>query len=86
MDELKVYSVRLESDTIAWADNVVEALYAWSRSDILRLALWVGAKVVKSSNVPSLIRLKCEEQFKGRTVSLEDVLRTAGVKLENIEK
>lgn len=85
MDELKVYSIRLELDSIAWADKLADDVYYWTRSDVLRLAIWVAEKVINSRNARAFSLMKYEEEFKGRTVILEDVLRTAGVKLENLK-
>lgn len=86
MSELKIVSLRLESDSLKWADKMASDLHYYSRSDIIRLAIWVGAKVIISSKVSDLNVLRWEEEFKGVDVSLEHVLRTAGVELEDLKR
>lgn len=85
MSELKSYSLRLESESIDKADAIVVARPYWSRSHVIRLAIWVGLKIVTTGHLAALHRLCWEEKVKGRSVTLEDVLRTADVKLENLK-
>lgn len=85
MSTLKLYSLRLESAMIDRADEVASQLSYWSRSDIIRLAIWIGQKVVEPRVVTNLHHLWWEEQFKGTRVTLEDVIRTAGIELENLK-
>lgn len=85
MSVLKVYSLRLESAMIDRADDVAGQLSFWSRSEIIRLAIWIGQKVVEPRVVGALHRLWWQEQFKGTNVTLEDVIRTAGIELENLK-
>lgn len=86
MSELKIVSLRLESDSLQWADKMASDLHYYSRSDIIRLAIWVGTKVIISSKVSELNVLRWVEEFKGINVSLENVLHTAGVELEDLKR
>lgn len=86
MSELKMCSLRLESDSLEWADKLANNAGYWTRSDIIRLAIWVGAKVITSRHLSELNRLRWEEEFREFDVALEDVLRTAGFTLENLKK
>lgn len=86
MSELKMCSLRLESDSLDWADKLANNADYWTRSDIIRLAIWVGAKVITSRHLSELNRLRWEEEFREFDVALEDVLRTAGFTLENLKK
>lgn len=85
MSVLKLYSVRLESVSIDRADEVASQLSNWSRSDILRLAIWIGQKVVDARHASELHHLWWDEQFRCKYASLEDVLRTADIELENLK-
>lgn len=86
MSELKIVSLRLESDSLKWADKMAFDLNYYSRSDIIRLAIWVGEKVISSRQVPILTKLKWDEECRGASVLLEDVLHAAGVELENLKR
>lgn len=86
MDELKIFSMRVESETLEWADKIVNRSGFWTRSDVIRLAIWIGKKVITSRHLEELVRLKVHEDYRDFEVPLEDVLRTAGFTLENLKK
>lgn len=83
MDSLKVYSVRLESELVRKVDKIAYNSVYCSRSDVMRLAIWIGEKVIDSRHLDTLFKLMWGEESKGVSVSLEDVLRAADVLLEN---
>lgn len=86
MDVLKIYSVRLESELVSRIDKKAYDSSYCSRSDVLRLAIWIGEKVIDSRHLHELLKLKWKEESKGTSVKLEDVLRAADVMLENPKK
>ena len=83
MDVLKIYSVRLESELVRKIDKIAYDSSYCSRSDIMRLAIWIGEKVIDSRHLHELLKLMWREESKGTGVTLEDVLRAADVMLEN---
>lgn len=85
MEVLKVYSLRLESESIEQASEIASSVSFWKRSDVLRLAIWIGLKVIDSRHISELHRIWWHEYFKGDRTTLEDVLRAAGVELENLK-
>lgn len=85
MDELKLCSLRLEIVSLEWADQVAFNSSYWSRSDVLRLAIWVGSKIITPHHLHDIAVLKWNEDFKGTSVTLENVLRTVGIELENLK-
>lgn len=78
--------MRVESESLEWADKIVNRPCFWTRSDVIRLAIWIGKKVITSRHLDELVRLKVNEDFRDFEVPLEDVLRTAGFTLENLKK
>lgn len=86
MEEKKIYSLRLESESLEWASRIANNAYPWTKSDVIRLAIWVGKKVISSRHLADIIRLEVHEEFSEFEVPLEDVLRSAGYELENLKK
>lgn len=86
MNDSKICSLRLQSNSLEWADIMARKTICFSRSDVLRLAIWIGAKVITSKCLNKLISLEGSEEFSNFEVPLEDVLRTAGFSLENLKK
>lgn len=86
MEEKKIYSLRLESESLEWASKIANRAGSWTRSDVIRLAIWVGKKVITSRHLGDIIRLEVHEEFSEFEVPLEDVLHAAGFKLENLKK
>lgn len=86
MSDLKIYSLRLESDSLEWADKVANGAHYWSRSVIIRVAIWVGSKVITSRNLSDIVHLQLGEEYSNFEVPLEEVLRVAGFSLENLKK
>ncbi len=85
MDVLKVYSVRLDCESVEWAEKIAQSSSYWSRSDVMRLAIWISKKVIDPYFFNELVHLWYEEVYGNKSVSLVDVLRTAGIELENLK-
>lgn len=86
MDELKIFSMRLESESLEWADKIVIRSYFRTKHEVIRLAIWIGKKVITSRHLDELVRLKVHEEFSEFEVPLQDVLHAAGFTLENLKK
>lgn len=86
MDKLKSCSLRLEIDSLKWADKIVGYSFSRKRSDVLRLAIWIGTKVITSKNIDKLTREMVHDHFRDSKITLEGVLRTIGIELENLKK
>lgn len=85
MEVLKVYSLRLESKSIDKADEIARSFGHLTRSDVIRVAIWVGEKIISSRNVFDICKLQWAEEFRNKQITLEDVLRTACIELENLK-
>ena len=85
MEFLKLTSIRLSKKTLAQAQEISRGRVYFSTSDVIRLAVWIGLKVVKVGLFHELSQMMWQEEYNGVNYSLEDVLRTAGVKLENLK-
>lgn len=79
MIKLKLTSVRLPESSLASASELSTGFWRIKSSDIIRLAIWVGLKLLYLGTIEKLIHMMWEEEEKGKRYSLEDVLRTAGV-------
>ena len=86
MEEKKIYSLRLDSETLEWANKIASHATPWTRSDVIRLAIWIGTKVITSKCFYDLIRLMVHDDFLDGKITLEGVLRTIGIELENLKK
>lgn len=85
MENLKLTSVRLSKFTLAIANGLGRKCGYGYTSNILRLAIWVGLKVIKPGVIFNLMHMMWLEEEEGKEVTLEDVLRAAGVELENLK-
>lgn len=81
MEILKLTSIRLSKSALAKAAAIASTRGYYQSSNIIRLALWVGLKVVKPGVLQTLFHMMWLEEEKGEDYTLEDVLRAAGVKL-----
>lgn len=86
MDELKLTSIRLPKSALSRAAEFGRSLGFYKTSDVIRIAIWVGFKIIKPSVLPKLMHMIWEEEAKGVSFTLEDVLRTAGVNIEHLKK
>lgn len=85
MEILKLTSIRLSKSVLAKAAAIADTLGIYQSSNVIRLAIWVGLKVVKPGVLHILCHMMWEEEEKGIVYSVDDVLRAAGVKLENLK-
>lgn len=79
MEKLKLTSVRLPESSLASASELSTGFWHYTSSDIIRIAIWVGLKVLYLGTICKLARMMYEEEKTGKRYTLEDVLRTAGV-------
>ena len=77
MGKLKLTSIRLEEQTLDAAFILAKRFTFLSPSDIIRLAIWIGFKLITPRSALKLYQLMAEENFNGDIVTLQDVLRTA---------
>lgn len=83
MDILKLTSIRLSKSALARASHLSRELGFYQSSHVLRIAIWVGLKVLTPGVLHQLSLMMWDEEEKGIRFSLEDVLRAADVLLEN---
>lgn len=77
MEPLKLTSIRLDRQSLEQADKIAKCRQCYHQSDVLRLAIWAGLKIVNANNLYRLSRLQWDEEYHGVHHELEDVLRTA---------
>lgn len=83
MEVLKLTSIRLSKSALAKAYALSRELGFYQSSHVIRIAIWVGLKVLTPGVLHRLSMMMWDEEDKGRNFSLEDVLRAADVLLEN---
>lgn len=83
MEVLKLTSIRLSKSALAKASALSRELGFYQSSHVIRIAIWVGLKVLTPGVLHRLSMMMWDEEDKGRNFSLEDVLRAADVLLEN---
>lgn len=81
MGILKLTSIRLSKASLAEASKLAGSFGYWQSSHVIRLAIWIGLKVLKAGSISKLSRMMWEEEENGACYTLEDVLRTAGREL-----
>ena len=79
MSNLKLTSIRVSTDVLDTAHAIAKQLGYYNPSDVLRLAMWIGLKVLTPRCTSKLMGLMWEEEAGLDIITLEDVLRTAGV-------
>lgn len=83
MENLKLTSIRISVDTLDRAHALAKQLAYYNPSDVLRIAMWVGLKVVSPGCTSALFGKMWKEEAGDEIITLEDVLRTAGVLKED---
>lgn len=78
MSKLKLTSIRVSTDSLDSAHYLSEQMNYYSPSDVLRLAMWVGLKVITPSCASKLMGMMWKEEAGFDIITLESVLRTAG--------
>ena len=86
MEILKLTSIRLSKSALAKASALSSKLGFYKSSHVLRIAIWVGLKVLSPGVLHRLSLMMWDEEDKGVFFSLEDVLHAAGLTLENLKK
>lgn len=81
MEILKLTSIRLSKDVLSKASALGKAHGYFQLSQVLRIAIWVGLKVLRAGILPTLSHMMWEEEELGASHKLEDVLRAAGYEL-----
>lgn len=79
MENLKLTSIRVGVDSLESASAIAKQFGYFTTSDVLRVAMWVGLKVITPRCFSILSRMMWEEDAGKDIVTLEDVLRAAGV-------
>lgn len=81
MDILKLTSIRLSKASLSQAAELGKRLGYYQSSHIIRLAIWVGLKVLRPGVILDLTRMMGKEELEKAHYSLEDVLRAADYEL-----
>ena len=85
MENLKLRSVRFSRMVLSQANKLGRSLGHGQSSNILRLAIWIGLKALKPGVLHNLMHMMWQEEEGFAFYDIEDVLRTAGVELENLK-
>ena len=78
MSKLKLTSIRVSTESLDSAHALSKQMNYYSPSDVLRLAMWVGLKVITPSCASKLMGMMWKEEAELDIITLESVLRTAG--------
>ena len=78
MSKLKLTSIRVSTESLDSAHALSKQMNYYSPSDVLRLAMWVGLKVITPSCASKLMGMMWKEEAGLDIITLESVLRTAG--------
>lgn len=79
MEVLKLTSIRLPKAYLEEASKISKGIKYYYTSDVLRIAIWVGLKIMKPGVLHQLQSMVWKEETGLKSYTLEDVLRTAGV-------
>lgn len=79
MEKMKLTSIRITGNSLESAQALTNQLSFCTQSDVLRLAIWVGLKILTSKCATPLFRKMWEEEAGLDVTTLMDVLHTAGV-------
>lgn len=77
METLKLTSIRLEKRSLEQANRIAKEIGYYQSSNVIRIALWAGLKIITSRNWSRLAHLQFEEEENGAHYLLEDVLHAA---------
>lgn len=78
MSKLKLTSIRVSTESLDSAHALSKQMNYYSPSDVLRLAMWVGLKVITPSCASKLMGMMWKEEAGLDIITFESVLRTAG--------
>lgn len=85
MEVLKLTSIRLSKKALGKAGILGSSLGYGRSSDIIRMAIWIGIKALKPGVLRVIMHMMWEEEEKGIQYTLEDVIQSAGIELENLK-
>lgn len=80
METLKLTSIRLEKSSLKKASEISRCKQYYHLSDVLRLAIWAGLKIVNANNLYRIGRMQFDEEAHGARYELEDVLHASAQK------
>lgn len=86
MEVLKLTSIRLPKSALTKANNLANEFGYYQSSNVIRVAIWIGLKVLNPKVIFKLSHMMWEEEERDASFSLEDVLRTAGVVENDTER
>lgn len=81
MEKLKLTSVRLSKGTLDSASKLSNAENYLCTSDILRIAIWLGLKLLRTGVLLQLQHMMAQEETGWKSYKLEEVLRILGYEL-----
>lgn len=81
MEKLKLTSVRLSKGTLDSASKLSNADNYLCTSDILRIAIWLGLKLLRPGVLLQLQHMMAQEETGWKSYTLEEVLRILGYEL-----
>lgn len=81
MEKLKLTSVRLSKGTLDSASKLSNAENYLCTSDILRIAIWLGLKLMRAGVLLQLQHMMAQEETGWKSYTLEEVLRILGYEL-----
>ena len=81
MEKLKLTSVRLSKGTLESASKLSNAGNYLCTSDILRIAIWLGLKLMRAGVLLQLQHMMAQEETGWKSYTLEEVLRILGYEL-----
>lgn len=79
MECLKLTSIRLSKASLNKASELARTLGYYQTAQVIRIAIWIGLKCITPGVLFKLSHLMWEEEERDRSVTLEDVLHTAGL-------
>lgn len=85
MEVLKLTSIRLSKSALSHANQLAKSLGYYRSSDVIRIAIWIGLKFLKPGVVQEFLKMMWEEEEHFAYYDAQDVLRAAGIELENLK-
>ena len=85
MEVLKLTSIRLSKSALAQAKSLARSLGYYRTSDVLRVAIWLGLKILKPGVLHVFLDMMWQEEVHGASYNPLDVLRTAVESLEKLK-
>lgn len=77
MENLKLTSIRVPKEYLVAADKLSSDWRYCGRSLILRVAIWLGLKLIKPRVMRKYLEMMWDEELGRKSFTLEDVLHAA---------